>query len=577
MKKLIYLVLALVIIAGIAFLLGNTKLFKGAAPVAFDAGDPVVKEIPAVDIGESCLEVILSTDTTEFTQEEFDAGANVEMQVSMKFNTDGGLVVAAPDLTPTVAVFDPTAPAAVPGAPAAVPAAPVVAGPVVAAPVALPAGPATVPGAPATEPIEPVKGLELTKDFATLRFETTGSGQFESALGSYGSPYDMEIIDTTAVVDMTYTNASARDTVTATILNSKAKLCTNDFIVTKIERVNTPPVAMDDFIEVDQRFAAVIDVLANDIDDGLIDPTTVEVIDQPLNGTVNVNNTTGVITYSPDQAAGFVGLDTFTYQMSDEEGLLSDGYGMVTVTVTAPPTGSTPDPEPDEDAPDLADIFDVECEDDFEDIRDSNGDNKWYTLFVCNEFQLGIFEGKEEGFFFPNDEITIAEFLKAFLLTANVDVEDVADNSDVTFPDVKEGKWYHDYMVAAGELGIYEKSEDAPGRPNDEITRREAFIIIADLFGLTADDYEISDYCTDGTEFDDGSDAVATLMQMVVDVPGTGDGTGLTTIVTGNADGTCDLDGELGRDDASALVIRALLSPDFDTLELDDDALQTLQ
>jgi len=68
--------------------------------------------------------------------------------------------------------------------------------------------------------------------------------------------------------------------------------------------------AIDDVAQTDQDTPVSIDVAANDID---MEETTVSIIDGPSNGTVEVNPTTGIVTYWP--ADEFVGEDTFTYQI----------------------------------------------------------------------------------------------------------------------------------------------------------------------------------------------------------------------------------------------------------------------
>lgn len=49
--------------------------------------------------------------------------------------------------------------------------------------------------------------------------------------------------------------------------------------------------------------------------DGDLDPLTASIVSFPANGTVSLNPTTGVYTYTPN--AGFGGLDTFTYRVND--------------------------------------------------------------------------------------------------------------------------------------------------------------------------------------------------------------------------------------------------------------------
>jgi hypothetical protein len=77
-----------------------------------------------------------------------------------------------------------------------------------------------------------------------------------------------------------------------------------------------------------------ISVLANDTDtDGALAPSTVAIGTGPAHGSVSVNTTTGVITYTPN--AGFLGTDTFTYTVKDNQGALSN-IATVTVQVLEP-------------------------------------------------------------------------------------------------------------------------------------------------------------------------------------------------------------------------------------------------
>jgi len=99
---------------------------------------------------------------------------------------------------------------------------------------------------------------------------------------------------------------------------------------------NTPPVATDDQATTTADTPLDIDVLANDADpDGMLDPATVTVTGNPGNGTATVN-LDGTITYKPNP--GFTGNDTFTYTVTDDNGLTSN-EATVQVTVEAMPTG----------------------------------------------------------------------------------------------------------------------------------------------------------------------------------------------------------------------------------------------
>jgi len=93
--------------------------------------------------------------------------------------------------------------------------------------------------------------------------------------------------------------------------------------------LNTPPVAVDDSAFANEDTSQNINVIANDTDadgDGLV--IEVGSITNPPNGTaVRLDNVTAL--YTPD--AGFSGIDTFDYTVSDGNG--GTDVGTVTVTV----------------------------------------------------------------------------------------------------------------------------------------------------------------------------------------------------------------------------------------------------
>jgi hypothetical protein len=97
---------------------------------------------------------------------------------------------------------------------------------------------------------------------------------------------------------------------------------------------NVNPDAVDDTGTTPENTPLDIDVLGNDTD---ADGDTVSVLDftQPANGTVT-QNPDGSLHYVPN--AGFDGVDTFTYRVSDGRG----GTDVATVTVTVTPANVAP-------------------------------------------------------------------------------------------------------------------------------------------------------------------------------------------------------------------------------------------
>ena len=100
-----------------------------------------------------------------------------------------------------------------------------------------------------------------------------------------------------------------------------------------------PPVAVDDTATTAENTPVAINVLANDTPGGKpIAPSTVAIVQQPADGTLQVDPKTGVVTYVPD--TNFAGDDSFTYTVSDTAGNVSN-VATVSITVTfvdRPPT-----------------------------------------------------------------------------------------------------------------------------------------------------------------------------------------------------------------------------------------------
>ena len=112
---------------------------------------------------------------------------------------------------------------------------------------------------------------------------------------------------------------------------------------------NDDPVANDDAETVDEGGAVVIDLIANDTDDGVIDGSIVEIGTDPDHGSL-VDNDDGTVTYTHD-GSETVG-DSFTYRVQDAESAWSN-YATVTITVT-----------PANDAPTISDVANQSTDED---------------------------------------------------------------------------------------------------------------------------------------------------------------------------------------------------------------------
>ncbi|MEX2511404.1 MAG: Ig-like domain-containing protein [Cyclobacteriaceae bacterium] len=80
--------------------------------------------------------------------------------------------------------------------------------------------------------------------------------------------------------------------------------------------------ANDDEAITNQEEPVTINVLANDLPQEIIDPSTLKILIGPTNGILNIDWNTGSIEYVPDP--GFFGSDQFTYEICDSDELQCD-------------------------------------------------------------------------------------------------------------------------------------------------------------------------------------------------------------------------------------------------------------
>jgi hypothetical protein len=156
-----------------------------------------------------------------------------------------------------------------------------------------------------------------------------------SSVALVSSPTHGSVTRNTATGDITYTanmGFAGTDTFKYTVKDNAGDLSNQATVSVVVNR----PTANDDFVDTDGTNPVTINVLANDTDpDGnnQIDPTSVAIASNPAHGTVQVNSTTGQITYTA--FAGFGSSDSFTYTVKDFPGATSNP-GKVTVVVHQP-------------------------------------------------------------------------------------------------------------------------------------------------------------------------------------------------------------------------------------------------
>ncbi len=104
-------------------------------------------------------------------------------------------------------------------------------------------------------------------------------------------------------------------------------------VIVNVSGVNDAPAAANDSGTTDEDTATTIDLVNNDSDlDGSVDATSVSVIAQPAHGSVSINATTGVATFTP--TANYFGSDSFTYVVQDNEDATSN-VASVSLTINS--------------------------------------------------------------------------------------------------------------------------------------------------------------------------------------------------------------------------------------------------
>lgn len=174
----------------------------------------------------------------------------------------------------------------------------------------------------------PVKGLyKVQVRFGSDHYERTSEYPQASSLPS-GSTYSDGIFDWTPQRADMGKSVTIQFQMQVKVAN-KQQVAAQNLTIHVHAASNQAPVATDDTAKAVKGTAIAIDVLVNDTDpDG--DSLTITSVSTPAHGSAVIQNRS--ILYTP--VIGYIGLDTFTYTISDGE--LSD-TGAVAVTVSSPP------------------------------------------------------------------------------------------------------------------------------------------------------------------------------------------------------------------------------------------------
>lgn len=119
---------------------------------------------------------------------------------------------------------------------------------------------------------------------------------------------------------------------------------TDQLVTITVIPVNDPAIAANDAISTDEDMAVNIPVLANDTDvDNVLTGSMIKIVTQPAHGTLVINTSTGIVTYTPNP--NYYGNDSFTYKLNDSGSSFSN---VATVSITVNPVNDPPIANPDQ-------------------------------------------------------------------------------------------------------------------------------------------------------------------------------------------------------------------------------------
>ena len=113
----------------------------------------------------------------------------------------------------------------------------------------------------------------------------------------------------------------------------------------------------------------------------------------------------------------------------------------------------------------------------------------WCNTAISTLTNMGIIDGFSDGTFRPYAKITRAQFAKiavGFFETTREDYQGY-------FTDVDINAWYTEYVEAAARVGLIEGFNDGTFRPNTNITRAQACVIVNRALGRSPDEDRLLD------------------------------------------------------------------------------------
>jgi len=173
----------------------------------------------------------------------------------------------------------------------------------------------------------------------------------------------------------------------------------------------------------------------------------------------------------------------------------ADGYGSAEATVTVTADSATPTPTPTPTSPPVlptptptptatpAPTPTTPAEGaSFTDVK-----GHWAEAYIGKLTEAGILNGMPDGKFRPDNNMSRAEYMAVLYRLLGLETA----SSAPTFSDVPSQAWYSGYVGSLSAAGIVSGYPDGSFRPDAEMTREEAFVLlhraVKDKLDLSAD------------------------------------------------------------------------------------------
>lgn len=115
----------------------------------------------------------------------------------------------------------------------------------------------------------------------------------------------------------------------------------------------------------------------------------------------------------------------------------------------------------------------------FEDVDE----DYWAYGYIMDLYTNNIINGDEDGNFYPEKNVTRAEFTKMAVSLFKIET----GTADTSFIDIPADEWYAEYVAAAAEAGIVTGTSETIFSPNETVTREQMATIIGRKLNLTSE------------------------------------------------------------------------------------------